>query len=78
MPYILFINTKSLSPIVGYLSTTTVNKYGLGLINLVKPEKEKYLSYQQGSTEKIQVVTGGGALYNADHFLSLGEERCDG
>ena len=75
---IFFGKTKTLSPIVGTLSTMPVKMAGLGLMNPVTSVKEKYLSSQWGSAELIRAVTGGGAFSNADHIRTLGEERCDG
>ena len=76
LPHLFFIKKKSLSPIVGDLSTMTINKYRLGIMNPVTSEKEKYLIFYQASTELIRDVTvGGGGLSNADHLLALKEER---
>ena len=55
---LLFRNTKTLSPIVGSLSTMPVKKSGLGLLNPVTPAKEKCLSSQMGSAELIRGVRG--------------------
>ena len=62
LPHLFFIKKKSLPPIVGDLSTTTIEKYRLGIMNLVTPEKEKYLIFHQASTELIRDVTVGGDL----------------
>ena len=62
LPCIFFGNTKTLSPIVGALSTMPVKKAGLGLLNPVTSEKEKYLSSQKGRAELIRAVIGGGAF----------------
>ena len=43
-PRLFFRKTKTLSPVVGALSTMPVRKYGLGLLNPVTSEQEKYLS----------------------------------
>ena len=51
---------------------------GLGLLNPVMSEKEKYLSSQRGREELIRVMTGGWVFYNADHLHTLREERRDG
>ena len=59
LPHLFFRKKKSLSPIVGDLSTIPVKKYGLGLLNQVSSAKEKYVSYQQESVEIIRAVTGG-------------------
>ena len=72
-----FINTKTLSPIIGALITIPVNKCVLVLLNPVTPSKEKHLSYQRRSAELIWDVTGGGALSTVDHLLELMEERYD-
>ena len=52
-----------------------VKKSELGLLNTVTSSQEKYLSYQRGSAELVQAVTGGGEFSNADHLQTLGEER---
>ena len=52
-----------------------VEKSGLGLLNPVTSEHEKYLSSQQGRAELIQAVTGAGALSNADNLRTLWKER---
>ena len=75
LPRLFFRNTKTLSPIVGALSTTPIKKAGLGLLNLVTSAQEKYLISQWWSAELVPDVTGGGALSNADHLRTLGEER---
>ena len=74
MPHLFFGKKRSISPIVGALSTMPVNKYRLGLLYPVTSEKEKYLIFHQASTELLRDVTGG-ALSNADHLLALREER---
>ena len=56
LPHILFRKTKSLSPILGALSTIPAKKPGLGLLNTVPSEKYKYLSSQIAITELIQYV----------------------
>ena len=71
LPCLVFRKTKSLSPIVGALSTMPVKKSGLGLLNPVMSAKEKYISYQRGSAKLIWAVTGEGELSNADHLLAL-------
>ena len=78
LPCLFFRKTKTLSPIMGDLSTTPVKKSGLGLLSQVTSAKEKYLISQWGSTELIRSVTGGGAFSNADHLRHLSEERRDG
>ena len=55
-----------------------VKKSGLGILNPVPSAQEKYLSYHRGSAEMVWAVTGGGALYNADHLWTLSEERRGG
>ena len=49
LPRLFFINTKTLSPIIGALRMMTIKTAGLGLLNSVKSAKEKYLSSQRGS-----------------------------
>ena len=74
---LFFGNTENISPVVEALSTTTVNKYGLGLLNTVTSDQENYLSSTRGSEELVRAVTGGGAFSNADHLWTLREERRD-
>ena len=77
-PLLFFVKIKSLSPIVGALSTLLVNKVGLGPLNPVILEKEKYLSSQQESVELIMDLTGGGSFSNSRHLLAIKEDRIDG
>ena len=51
---------------------------GIGLLNPMKLEQEKYLIPQRGSTELVRAVLGGGAFYNANHLHTLGEEHSYG
>ena len=44
LPRIFFGKTKTLSLVVGAISTIPVKKYGLGLLNPVKSAQENYLS----------------------------------
>ena len=60
LPRIFFVNTKTLFPVVGALSTMRVKKFGLGILNPVTSYQEKYLSSTQGSLELVRAVTGGG------------------
>ena len=62
LPHLFFIKKKSLSPIVGALSTMTIEKYRLGIMNPVTSEKEKYLIFHQARTELIRDVTVGGGV----------------
>ena len=78
LPHIFFRKTKTLSPVVGALSTMTVKKAGPGLLNPVTSSQEKYLSSTRGSTELVRAMTGGEAFYNADHLRTLSEEQRDG
>ena len=68
---LLFGKTKTLSPIVGTLSTMPIKVARLGLLNLVTSLKEKYLSSQRGSAELVRDVTGGGVFPNAYHLQRL-------
>ena len=43
LPHLLFGKSKTLSPILGTLSTMPVNKASLGLLNTVTSANEKYL-----------------------------------
>ena len=72
LPRPFFGKTKTISPIIGYLSKMPAKKARLGLLNPVTSEKEKYLSYQRGSAELIRAVTGEGTFSNADHKCTLG------
>ena len=65
--HLFFLKTKTLSLIVQVLS--------FGLLNPVMSAKKKYQISQQGSVELIWAMIGGGALFNANHLLELGEER---
>ena len=78
LPRLFFRKTKTLSPIVGALSTMTVIKSGMGLLNPVKLVPEKYLRTQRGSVELVQAVTGGGTFSNAERLWKIGEERHEG
>ena len=78
LPRLFFVNMKTLSPVVGALSTMPINKPRLGLLNTVTSAQEKYLISTRGSTELVRSVTGGGELSNADHLRTLSEERRDG
>ena len=73
MPCLLFGKTKTLSPIVENLSTMPIKVDGLGLLNLVTSEKEKYLSSQRGSAELIRDVTRIGKFSNVNHLRTFGE-----
>ena len=78
MSRLFFGKTKTPSPVVGALSTMSVNKAGLGILNPVTSDQENYLSFTQGSAELTRAVTGGGEFSNADHLRTLSEERRDG
>ena len=78
LPRLFFGKTKTLFPIVGDISTMSVRKSGLGFLNPVTSDQEKYLRSTRGSLELIWAVTGGGELSNADHLRILSEERHDG
>ena len=78
LPRLFFGKAKTLSPIVEDLSTMTVKKAGLGIINTVMSAQEKYLNSHQGSSELVQAMTGGGSFSNSDHLRTLSEEICDG
>ena len=77
LPRLFFGNMKTLSPVVGVLSTTPVNKAGIEIMNAVTLEQEKYLSSQRGSAELIRAVTGEGTFSNDDHLRTLSEEGRD-
>ena len=78
LPCILFRKTKNLSPVVGDLSTMPVKKYGMGLLNPVTSDQEKYSSSTQGSVELVQAVTGGGEFSYVNHLRTLIDDRQDG
>ena len=73
LPRLFFRKTKTLSPVVGSLSTIPVIKSGLGLLNPVSSAQENYLSPMQGTSELVWAGTGGG-VSNADHLRNLSEE----
>ena len=77
LPPLFFGNTKTLSSVVGALSTIPVKKYGLGILNPVTSAQENYLSFTQGSKELVRAVTGRGEFSNANHLRTLSEERRD-
>ena len=77
LPRIFFVNTKTLFPVVGALSTMRVKKFGLGILNPVTSYQEKYLSSTRGRAELVRSVTGGWGLSNANHLRTLSEERRD-
>ena len=78
LPCLFFGKTKTISPVVGALSTMPVKKAVLGLLNSVTSSQEEYLISTWGSVELVRAVTGGGAFSNADHLRTLSEERRDG
>ena len=45
LPRLFFRKTKTLSPVVGALSTIPFNKFELGILNPVTSTQEKYLSF---------------------------------
>ena len=59
LPRLFLEKTKTLSPIIGTLSTMQIKVSEIGLLNPVTSEKDKHLSSQQGSAELIKAVTGG-------------------
>ena len=73
LPRIFFRNTKTLSSIIGTLSTMPIKVTGIGLLNQETSETEKCPSSQQGSAELIRAMTGGGAFSHANHLQTLGE-----
>ena len=78
LPCLFFVKTKTLSLVVGSLSTMLVKKSGLGLLNPVTSYQEKYLSSTRGSAELVRAVMVGKAFSNADHLQTLSEEQHDG
>ena len=73
LPRLFFRKTKTISSVVGYLSTMMARKSGLGLLNPATSVKEKYLISMRGSAELIQAMAGGGEISNADHLRTLSE-----
>ena len=69
---------KSLSPVIGALSTMQVRKSELGLLIPVTSAQENHLSSTRGSAELARAVTGGGKFSNANHLRTLSEDRRDG
>ena len=78
LPLLFFVKSKYLLPILVTLSTMSVNKACLGLLNTGTSEIEKYLSLQRASTELLKYVTGEVNFSNANHLLVLREEKRDG
>ena len=78
LPYLFFGKSKTLSPILGTLSTMPVSKAGLGLLSSMVSTNEKYLSLQCASTNMVQVVTGEGTFSNPNRLLMFREERRNG
>ena len=84
LPLLLLGKTKTLSPIVGDISTMSVRKAKLVLLNPVTSDQEKYLSSTRGSAELVQDVTGGEgfssfrvkveAIFFANHLLHSREQ----
>ena len=68
LPCLFFGKTKTLSPVVGSLSTMPVKKARLGLLNPLTSYQEKYLSSTGGRVELVRAVMGGKAFSNADHL----------
>ena len=56
LPFLFFVKSKSLSPIVGTLSKMRVKKSGMGLLNPVVWLNEQCLSLQHAITELIWAV----------------------
>ena len=54
LPRLFFGKTKTLSHVVGDLSTTPVRKAVMGLLNPVTSAQEKYLSSTRGSAELVR------------------------
>ena len=70
---LLFGKPKSLSPIVGTLSMSVVNKSGIGLQDLVTSANKKYLSLLCVIRDIIRAVTGERSFSTANHLLELRE-----
>ena len=62
LPRIFFGTSKTLSAVVGDLSTIPDRKSGLGLLNTVTSAQKKYLSSTRGIVELIRSVAGGGGV----------------
>ena len=76
-PHLFFGNSKYLTPLIGTLSTIPEKKSGLGLLNPVTSENEKYPSLKYASMELIWSVIGKIEFSNANHLLPPMEERRD-
>ena len=77
LSHLFFGKKQFFSPILVDLSIMPVNKSGLGILNPVISEQEKYLITQRRSAELVWDMAGGGGLSNHDHIWKLGEERRD-
>ena len=73
-----FIRKDDPPPVVGSLSTMSVKKSGLGLLNPFASAQENYLRSTRGRAELVQAVTGGGEFSNAKHLHTLSEEQNEG
>ena len=78
LPSNLFGKSKTLPPIVGSLSTSTVKKYVLGLQNTLTPAKDKCNSLLHTSCEMIGAVTGKQYFSNADNIRAVKGKTRDG
>ena len=78
MPCLLFVETKTLCPIVVTLSTITVKKSGLGLKNPVTSAHKKIDISQRTSIYLVNEVTGESKFSTTDHVIAVRDERSEG
>ena len=71
LPYLFFGNLKTLTPVVGSISTLPVNKASMGLQNPVKSESDKYIRLQCARYELIGAVTGEREFQPLTNFRRL-------
>ena len=74
MPCLLFRKSKYLPPIIGTLSTITVEKSSLGLQFPVTSENEKYPSSLHAISKLIGAVTGASAFQPSTNFWRSGKK----
>ena len=75
---LFFGKTKNLSPFVGALSTISVSKARLGLLNPLMSSQKEGLKLHTREHRTGTGRDGRGGVSNADHLQTLSEERRDG
>ena len=75
--HLFYGKSKYLSPIVGTLSKIPLNKYSLGLQELMISDNNKYLSLICSTRNLIGAVSEERAFSTAGHLLAIKEDFCD-